>query len=761
MLIKRVRTFANMTFQRKLLLYCLCLSIFPVLTIGLLSSFIAARSMQSVVDQNHRYMLNQMQVQLGQLTKSLEIASITIATNLAVEKSVREGPGIDKLDTSLEMNETIRRIRSTSSIRYNVSIIYKQFNHYIYSSEYGSDKIDQMRLVSILEKMKPLMNESFVVPANTFDDQPDLLLFRPVPIHSGYGDGVLVLHVSPDDLLRFVGSTEHGRGTRVLAADEKGRIVLSSKRGEMGRTLDEVVPAFSREADDFMRTLEIGGTSFKVQAQKSALNGWTYIALTPMSELTAQSDRIRLSTWIIAGVLLLGWAIIASALSRRMYFPIRRLADRHMPHSRNEKSLGDGLTRLGAYLEQLADANRQLNNRLSEQYPYMRQGIFQQLLNGEMSERELLLAAEYAGIHLKGSCVFVLVAEADDMAAFHQMYREKDRALIHYALPKLMEETFHNVPFCLGFTPKTGRVILLIGMDEAGEGAKALLREYADEVRTHVRSYFRFSVSVAIASPLSGFTEIGNGYDEAAALLGHRFILGGDITIVAEQADEALLRLNRQTVERQKRIVHHVLHGNLVDSRRLLAEIAAELPRSPIRPQTAMGLFSYMLGELDFMLQQTGCDIQEAMGIDFYGKLHDLRTLPELEQWLAGELFPAIKAHLEREAVSKQAKTISEVKRYVQEHIGEELSLQMAADRFGMSVSYLSKLFKDESGLNFSEYVLELRMNKAREWLEHTDLPIKQIAEKSGYASVQNFNRMFKQRYNLPPGEYRREKRQA
>jgi len=55
------------------------------------ASFIAARSMQSVVDQNHRYMLNQMQVQLGQLTKSLEIASITIATNLAVEKSVGKG----------------------------------------------------------------------------------------------------------------------------------------------------------------------------------------------------------------------------------------------------------------------------------------------------------------------------------------------------------------------------------------------------------------------------------------------------------------------------------------------------------------------------------------------------------------------------------------------------------------------------------------------------------------------------------------------
>ncbi|GAA3401067.1 helix-turn-helix domain-containing protein [Paenibacillus hodogayensis] len=765
------RMFKSWSFQRKLLVYSLLLSIMPVLTVGLIASYIASTSIQSEVDQNHRYMLNRMQVQLNQFMNSIHTNSIYIATNLAVEKSVREGPGIDNLTASLEMNETIRRIRSTSPVRFDVTIMYKRFNNFAYSNKFTAQQLDQLRALTILDKMNPKENEPVVVPAGTFDDQEDMLLFRPVPIQSSYTDGVLILHVNPEDILQFVGSMEHGYGTRVVVADENGRIVISSKRGEMGRMLNDVIlPADKGKAgasaavglSGLSGLVKIGAEGYKVQTEESDTNGWTYIAITPMKELTAQSNRIQLTTWIVVGLLVLFWAALAAVGTRRMYVPIKRLTDRLLPRQRPERpSRRDGLADLGDYVEQLADANRQLHHRLSEQFPYLRQGIFHQLLRGEMSERELSVAAEHANMTLDGEFVFVCVAEADDIPTFDSTYREKDRALIHYALLKMLEETFHGVPFCAGFTPKTGQVVLLVGMDADSAEAKESLRKRADEARRHVRDYFNFAISIAIGSPLQAFTAIGKGYEEAIALLGHRFIVGEDRTITADQADEGLMRLSRETGETQKRIVHYVLHGNMDDSRKLLAGLVVELRQAQIQPETAMGLFSYMLGELDYMLQQSGCDIRQAAGIDMYRKLHGLRSLPELERWLADELFPAVKAHLAAESVSRQTKTIREVMNYVQQHVDEELSLQKVADRFALSVSYLSKLFKDESGVNFSDFVMELRMGKAREWLVHTDMPIKDIADKIGYASVQNFNRVFKQWSGLPPGEFRKGQRHA
>lgn len=740
-------------------MYSLMLSIFPVLTVGLLSSYIASRSVQSEVDQSHRYMLNQMQQQINQFMKSLHIASISISINPAVEKSVQVGPEIEFYSETIEMNETIRRFRSSSAIPYQASIIYRKFGDFIYSNEYGVEKVAQMRLPAILDKMKPNANEGFAVPANTFDNQNELLLFRPIPIGSSYTEGVLVLHVNPKDILQFVGSIELAHGTRVLVADENRRIVISSKRDEMGRKLTEVVPEMQGKSESFVNgSLESNGVGYKVQLQTSPVNGWTYMAMTPLHELTAHSKRIWLTTWVVVGILVLLWGLIALVGSRRMYVPIKRLSDKLVPGGR-EHGLGDGLAVLGAYMERLADANRLLHHRLSEQFPYFKQGIFQKLLRGDMSERELAASAQEAGLELKGTCVFVCVAEADDMNHFRQTYRENDRALIHYAFLKMLEETFHGVPFCAGLTPKTGQIVLIVGMDDAGAEARNKLARFADEARGHIRTYFRFTVSIAISSPLAGFTQIGKGYQEAASLLGQRFVLGEDATIAADELDEGLLRLNRHMVEIQKRIVAHVMNGNLDDSRKLLAELVEELHKSTIQPETAMGLFAYMLGELDYMLQQTGCAAPDTEGFDFFRRLHGLRSLPELERWLANELFPAIKAQLDALTVSRQARTVSQVIQYVRDHLEDDLTLQKTADHFQLSVSYLSKIFKDEAGRNFSDYVLELRIEKAKDWLEHSNMPIKEMAERLGYASVQNFKRVFKLWCGLPPGEYRKIRR--
>ncbi|MFK7696082.1 helix-turn-helix domain-containing protein [Paenibacillus sp. HJGM_3] len=758
--VKRILRMSGVSFKRKLLVYSLVLSIFPVLTVGLLSSYMASRSLQAEVDKNHRYMLNQMQVQLNQFTNSLNMASIYIATNLSVERSVQYGPGIDNLTESLEMNETIRRIRSTSPVKYHVSILYKRFNNYIYSNEYDPNSFSQQKLPNILDKMKPAANQSFFVPANSFDDQPNMLLFRPIPISSNYTEGVLVLQVAPENILKFVGSVERGQGTRILVADQTGRIVISSKLSEMGRPLNSVVPSemLDDEREDRPQTMDVGGEAFKLYTQVSPDTNWTYVAMTPMSELTEQSERIKLATWIVVGLLALIWTLVAAIGSKRMYFPIQRLSDKVIPLGKG-KSKQDGLAVLDAYMVQLADANRKLNDRLTEQFPYLKQGVFQQLLRGELSEPELRQLADRINMRLQGSQVFVCVAEADDIPAFHRTYQENDRALIHYALFKMMEETFNRFPECTGFTSKTGQVVLLIGADDARPELRGELRQCADEMRANVRQYFRFPVSVAISNPQPSYATIGRGYEEAVALLSHRLVLGNEITIAADRADEQLLRSSRQMVERQKQIVFHVVHGNLEQSGAQLAQLVAELPKAQLKPETARGLFSYMLGELDYTLQQAGCEIQQVTGEDVHERLSRMRSLPELEQWLNEELFPAVKAQLHKEAVSKQARTVSQVVQFVQDRMQDDVSLQLVADHFQLSLSYLSRIFKEESGRTFSEFVLELKMTKAKEWLEHTDMPIKEIAEQLGYSSVQNFNRTFKQWHSVPPGEFRKWKR--
>lgn len=83
-------------------------------------------------------------------------------------------------------------------------------------------------------------------------------------------------------------------------------------------------------------------------------------------------------------------------------------------------------------------------------------------------------------------------------------------------------------------------------------------------------------------------------------------------------------------------------------------------------------------------------------------------------------------------------------------------SLQLVADKFHVSLSYLSQYFKDRTEITILDYVTDLKITKAKHLLETTDLTLKYIAEQVGYLNVSSFIRRFKQVTGLTPGEYKK-----
>jgi YesN/AraC family two-component response regulator len=101
---------------------------------------------------------------------------------------------------------------------------------------------------------------------------------------------------------------------------------------------------------------------------------------------------------------------------------------------------------------------------------------------------------------------------------------------------------------------------------------------------------------------------------------------------------------------------------------------------------------------------------------------------------------------------------IRQVRTYIGEQYGNpDLSLSLIGDTFGLQPSHLSKLFKEEFGVKFIDYVTGVRMEKAKELLEKTSWPIQEIASAVGYANAITFNRVFKKETGNTPGNYRRD----
>ena len=95
--------------------------------------------------------------------------------------------------------------------------------------------------------------------------------------------------------------------------------------------------------------------------------------------------------------------------------------------------------------------------------------------------------------------------------------------------------------------------------------------------------------------------------------------------------------------------------------------------------------------------------------------------------------------------------------RYLQEHLSEEISLNLLADVFHLNPQYIGQLFKNEIGVYFLSYLTNIRMERAKKLLVSTDLPVSEVAQRSGYADYRVFTKTFKKAEGVTPSQYRQD----
>ncbi|MDF2941527.1 MAG: hypothetical protein K0S01_385 [Herbinix sp.] len=98
---------------------------------------------------------------------------------------------------------------------------------------------------------------------------------------------------------------------------------------------------------------------------------------------------------------------------------------------------------------------------------------------------------------------------------------------------------------------------------------------------------------------------------------------------------------------------------------------------------------------------------------------------------------------------------IDAIKEYMLNNYGDNITLGGMAEKYHISKEYLSSLFKKETGKTFSDYLIEIRMNKARSLIVEYNLPIQRVAEMTGYIDITHFYKMFKKYFGTSPGRIR------
>lgn len=108
---------------------------------------------------------------------------------------------------------------------------------------------------------------------------------------------------------------------------------------------------------------------------------------------------------------------------------------------------------------------------------------------------------------------------------------------------------------------------------------------------------------------------------------------------------------------------------------------------------------------------------------------------------------------MERQIRARGRLDVDGVVQYVRENASQGITLEETAAHFYVSREYLSKVFKNHTGDSFSDFVMRLRMEKAKALLCDMHIPPKEAAEMTGFSDPAHFHKSFKRFYGMTPGE--------
>lgn len=139
---------------------------------------------------------------------------------------------------------------------------------------------------------------------------------------------------------------------------------------------------------------------------------------------------------------------------------------------------------------------------------------------------------------------------------------------------------------------------------------------------------------------------------------------------------------------------------------------------------------------------------------DYLERVTNAERNSDLRDWFVGHFRDAA-SKIATKQENHENHVVAEAKNFIQKNFGNDISLDELSRILNLSPYYFSKLFKEETGATFMEYLTNLRLEKAKELLKDCNLTMKEICGEVGYSDPNYFSRIFKKNIGMTPTEYR------
>ncbi|TVY05374.1 helix-turn-helix domain-containing protein [Paenibacillus cremeus] len=582
-----------------------------------------------------------------------------------------------------------------------------------------------------------------------------LELVRPIPLVGTSVEGALVVVLDPEAL--FQSPFAHHEEQLLWILLPGGQYAYDSRYGTRiaKKDLDQVQRMIRKGTASFQADLE--ESHFSIRVIDSSMTGWKYVYASPAARsLTLEQTLLILMVLLAAA----GSSVKVMLISRQIYRSLSTLrgilAKRDEPSERD-----DEFSYLIGEVNGLLQRTEQLSVLLKQSELQKKQIFIRDLLSeaSVYTEERLTQLQEY-GITITAYGYLVIVFRIDDYLQFVSQYSKADQKLFRYFIAKMAEEQLCNHFQAIHADVMEREVIIIANLLQKlpVASARSLTLQDVNAVCQQIHNYLQLTVSVGVGDIHTDIGLISESYQQALQALEFRIYKGAKAIIpvwhVKKIHHQMLILLYNERREVEQEWITAIKNNNrslMTNCLKKLDQAFKSLDGCPL------SLIHHTLWELILiMLYHKEASGQERLPQleQYQDELQRFETLEEMMFWMES-ISEKWMSRRQGDTDPASWSTIDHVLDYIQVNHDKEISLNGIAEQLRLDASYLSRLFKQAVGMNFIDYLVSMRIKRAKMLLLTTEHSIQTIGTMVGYYNVASFSRAFKKEENLSPGQFR------
>lgn len=535
----------------------------------------------------------------------------------------------------------------------------------------------------------------------------------------------------------------------MILVDEKGEILCSN--GD-----DELISAFvsagvqqNKEAE-----IEIEGKAYWIAGESLNVENWKLITLLPMSSIVAKTDWVPKTIVPILCAALFFGVLVAVRGVYVNYIPLRRLS-RAFPVGNHETSLKNEFEQLRFALQDMhteLESIQILQNAQAEQLKleFLRFCLENSI---DLDESSLLKIIESLGVKIHNGYFLT--------AIFDVSIEDAELPLSVNDIADVFGQLFSGREFAeygsCSILVKNELPVMLFYLKD-GEGKAEIIERFKEKLH-FLSGQYRWEVIYAFSSPHKGFSEIHLAWLEACELLDYKYFKFGRKN--RELSDDTGMPEHgqlRYSLVQEELLVRYVLAGNKADAKDLLhliydnnfQEQRISLPVAwCLMEDIVIGMMKALSGEnclSDSALERINHTL------DMLRKTNGREALMKLVDDLAGELSDECAKSRKRDRAEKGF-AVEKITDCVEEHYREcDFNVSKAAEYLDMNVAYLSRYFKEHTGIGLLNYINGVRIDYAKQLMGQQNITVAEAAKAAGFENQNTFIRLFKKFEGRTPG---------